>query len=237
MSISTTGLVIVPSPNAPVWGWLGSEIARIKRRRLPRVCLIGRKVCTAVAAAAERAGRPPSPKGVRWSRKYALFVAECVAEAISKCTIHKTAAVVWICDMRIGYARVSTDDQTLDLQRDALKRAKCRQIYEEHASGKTTIRPELEACLKSLRKGDTLVVWRLDRLGRSLGYDRKCTRHSWQNLLQKPPQNVRSISGCCFTICDMRIGYARVPTDDQTLDLQRDALKRRSADNLKVSST
>ena len=71
--------------------------------------------------------------------------------------------------MRIGYARVSTDDQTLDLQRDALKRAKCRRIYEEHASGKTTIRPELDACLKSLRKGDALVVWRLDRLGRSLG--------------------------------------------------------------------
>jgi hypothetical protein len=69
--------------------------------------------------------------------------------------------------MRIGYARVSTDDQTLDLQRDAL--AKCRQIYKEHASGKTTIRPELDACLKSLRKDDTLVVWRLDRLGRSLG--------------------------------------------------------------------
>src|SRR5271156_6128123 len=65
--------------------------------------------------------------------------------------------------MRLGYARVSTDNQTLDLQRDALKRAKCRQIYEEHVGGKTTIRPELEACLKSLRKGDTLVVWRLDR--------------------------------------------------------------------------
>lgn len=63
---------------------------------------------------------------------------------------------------------MSTDDQTLDLQRDALKRAKCRQIYEEHASGKNTVRPQLEACLKALRPGDTLIVWRLDRLGRSL---------------------------------------------------------------------
>ena len=70
--------------------------------------------------------------------------------------------------MRIGYARVTTDDQTLNLQRDALRKARCRQIYEEHASGKHTARPELEACFKSLRQGDTLIVWRLDRLGRSL---------------------------------------------------------------------
>ncbi len=70
--------------------------------------------------------------------------------------------------MRIGYARVSTEDQTLDLQRDGLKRAKCRQVYEEQVSGKNTGRPQLEGCLKSLREGDTLVVWRLDRLGRNL---------------------------------------------------------------------
>jgi DNA invertase Pin-like site-specific DNA recombinase len=71
-------------------------------------------------------------------------------------------------NQRIGYARVSTDDQSLDLQRDALLRAGCSLIYEERASGKATERPELDQCCKALRGGDVLVVWRLDRLGRSL---------------------------------------------------------------------
>lgn len=68
----------------------------------------------------------------------------------------------------IAYARVSTVEQTLDLQRDALSAAGAECIYEEKASGKSADRPELEHCLKALRYGDTLMVWRLDRLGRNL---------------------------------------------------------------------
>jgi DNA invertase Pin-like site-specific DNA recombinase len=71
--------------------------------------------------------------------------------------------------MLIGYARVSTLDQNLDLQRDALSRAGCKKIFEEKKSGKAgTSRPELDAALAFLRPDDILVVWKLDRLGRSL---------------------------------------------------------------------
>jgi len=68
--------------------------------------------------------------------------------------------------MRIGYARVSTADQTLSMQLDALRAAGCERVYEETASGKQADRPELAQALKALRPGDTLMVWRLDRLGR-----------------------------------------------------------------------
>ena len=71
-------------------------------------------------------------------------------------------------NQRIGYARVSTEDQNLDMQRDALTAAGCSVIYEETARGKGAARPELEQCRKALRPGDALIVWRLDRLGRSL---------------------------------------------------------------------
>ncbi len=72
--------------------------------------------------------------------------------------------------MLIGYMRVSTTDQNTDLQRDALVNAGVaeRDIYIDKASGKQDDRPGLDGCLKALREGDTLVVWKLDRLGRSL---------------------------------------------------------------------
>ncbi len=70
--------------------------------------------------------------------------------------------------MRIGYARISTDDQNLDLQHDALQQAGVGKSYEDMASGKNLDRPQLAECLRALRQGDTLIVWRLDRLGRSV---------------------------------------------------------------------
>jgi DNA invertase Pin-like site-specific DNA recombinase len=68
----------------------------------------------------------------------------------------------------LGYARVSTDDQNLDLQVDALTKAGCYRIFPDKVSGAKTDRPELARLLDQIRPGDTLVVWRLDRLGRSL---------------------------------------------------------------------
>lgn len=70
--------------------------------------------------------------------------------------------------MFVGYARVSTLDQNLHLQEDALKKAECDRIFSDTKSGKDALREGLEEALEYLRPGDTLVVWKLDRLGRSL---------------------------------------------------------------------
>ena len=79
--------------------------------------------------------------------------------------------------MLIGYARVSTEDQRLDLQQDALAKLGCQKVFEDRASGARADRPGLAAALSHLRRGDTLVVWRLDRLGR--------TTHQLVNLLER----------------------------------------------------
>ncbi len=71
-------------------------------------------------------------------------------------------------DVLIGYARVSTGDQRLDLQYEALQKAACEKVFEDTASGRLVDRPGLQRALEVLRRGDTLVVWKLDRLGRSV---------------------------------------------------------------------
>lgn len=70
--------------------------------------------------------------------------------------------------MDIGYARVSTQDQNLDFQKQALKQAGCKKVFEDQLSGSRDDRPGLARALEILRAGDTLVVWKLDRLGRSV---------------------------------------------------------------------
>ena len=70
--------------------------------------------------------------------------------------------------MKIGYARVSTQEQDLTLQLDALQVAGCSQIYQEKITGAKRERPELQKVLEQLREGDVIVIWKLDRLARSL---------------------------------------------------------------------
>lgn len=83
--------------------------------------------------------------------------------------------------MKIGYARVSTRDQSLQLQTDALEKAGCEKIYQEVASGAKTDRVILDELMTNIRAGDTLVVWKLDRLGRTL----KHLLHLIDDLIKK----------------------------------------------------
>ncbi|EED0609287.1 recombinase family protein [Escherichia coli] len=100
--------------------------------------------------------------------------------------------------MLIGYVRVSTNDQNTDLQRNALKCAGCELIFEDKVSGKSTKRPGLKRALKQLKSGDTLLVWKLDRLGRSM-------RHlvTLTDGLQQRGVNFRSITDSIDTSTPM----------------------------------
>src|ERR1700741_4112601 len=90
---------------------------------------------------------------------------------------------------RIGYARISTADQELRLQEDALQAAGCQKIYKDVASGKSPERPAVDGALRFLREGDTVVVDKVDRLGRSL-------KHPIETLLklEEPKTQFRSLS-------------------------------------------
>lgn len=108
-----------------------------------------------------------------------------------------------------GYARVSTQDQNIDLQHDALRQAGCKKIYEDKASGSRAERPGLNKAMEILREGDKLVVWKLDRLGRSVkqlvdmvedlhkqGVQFKSLTDS---IDTRPNSRVRKIWGHCFS--------------------------------------
>src|SRR5664280_2530012 len=115
-------------------------------------------------------GRPPdqrvfgTPSGFNVPKRPSqtrVTVHDQVCE--SCCSSHTSAG-----GSELGYARVSSASQNLDGQDDALRAVGCEKVFADTASGTLTQRPELAACLGYLRAGDTLVVWRLDRLGRSL---------------------------------------------------------------------
>jgi hypothetical protein len=103
--------------------------------------------------------------------------------------------------MRIGYARVSTSDQNLDLQEDALRCAGCERVIVDKASGETAKRSGLDRARDLLRPGDTLVVWRLDRLGRSL-------RHLIELMAELERQQVGFQSLQAFLL-QLRLGFRR----------------------------
>nr|AAQ84124.1 Res4 [Staphylococcus aureus] len=91
----------------------------------------------------------------------------CIENQISLISIHKTIKRGGIQMAKIGYARVSTQDQSLDGQIDTLEEYGCERIFSEKASGRKTKRTELDKCLDYLREGDILVICKLDRLGRT----------------------------------------------------------------------
>ena len=129
--------------------------------------------------------------------------------------------------MLIGYARVSTDDQNLNLQKDALTRAGCERILEDRQSGAKADRPGLRDALDYARDGDTLTVWRLDRLSRSL----KDLIDLVSQLEARVCREIMRILDC--TRSDEQQGIRRRAVSIQTRS-SRTACSRRSVDRVAV---
>ncbi|MBT9312552.1 recombinase family protein [Leptothoe kymatousa] len=131
--------------------------------------------------------------------------------------------------MKIGYARVSTHDQTLDLQIDALNADGCDRIFtDEGVSGAKSSRPEWDKCLDQLRKGDVLVIWKLDRAGRS-------TKHLIEvsEFLEFKGVELRSIQDQIDTSTAMGKFFFR--TMASIAELERDIIKERTEAGLKAA--
>ncbi len=115
--------------------------------------------------------------------------------------------------MQIGYIRVSTNDQNTDLQRNALNCAGCELIFEDKISGTKSARPGLKKLLRTLSEGDTLVVWKLDRLGRSMKHlitlieelrEKGVNFRSLTDSIDTSTLNRPGFPGECF-ICELRL--------------------------------
>jgi predicted site-specific integrase-resolvase len=114
-----------------------------------------------------RPDHSPSAESHAFGSFYWSFKTEYSTSQIAGYTKPKTVSGIV---MRIGYARVSTKEQSFNLQVDALNAAGCDKIYTEAVSGARTERPVLNELLCNIRSGDVLVIWKLDRLGRSLAH-------------------------------------------------------------------
>jgi DNA invertase Pin-like site-specific DNA recombinase len=129
----------------------------------------------------------------------------------------------------IGYARVSTLDQNPDLQHHALEEAGCVRVFTEHASGSKADRPQLNAALDYLRPGDTLVVWKLDRLGRN-------TQHVLAVIEQLKQRQIgfRSLTEALDTTGPM--GQAMLTIMAAFAQLERDTIIERTRAGLKAAA-
>jgi DNA invertase Pin-like site-specific DNA recombinase len=105
----------------------------------------------------------------------------------------------------IGYARVSTPEQSLDLQLDELKAAGCKKIFSDKISGVRAVRPGFDQRLKTIREGDTLIVWRIDRLGRSMPHLVSVLQSFERIRTQRAILNDTSRSA---NVADLRLGNA-----------------------------
>src|SRR5688500_16538288 len=124
--------------------------------------------------------------------------------------------------MLIGYARVSTSDQRLDLQQDALRGAGCERIFTDSVSGAKTERLGLTAALDACRAGDILVVWKLDRLGRSLAHlvatveDLAGRSVGFRSLQEQLDTTTMVIPGCQSTTVEQLL-YVNATVSDETV--------------------
>jgi len=133
--------------------------------------------------------------------------------------------------MIIGYARVSTVDQVLDMQVDALKNAGCERIYKDKSLGRGFNRSQLKECLNALREGDELVVWKLDRLGRSI----KNLIETVQELNQNGVEFKSLIENLDTSSSDGKLVFDVFDVFDVLAEFERNLISERTKEGLEAA--